>query len=313
MLLIPGHPDWLLTDRQHHEDFHGDTALLTELPIIGRMHLLDALPNALVEHAHPGVYEAHLIVDGSLGFRLNGKDYEVPGGTAFLTKPGEVHSGVDTTLQPAEWYWIQIQFPSEQALPGLTVGETRALADSFARTSLCMFHASDQLRDCFARLIAEHRNPTEHSQLVARAILHELMVLLLRDHDRARRPGGGAGASPGISPEIKESLEWLDKHLGEPLSVPEMAEASGLSQSHFRQRFHRETGFTPSDYLTRRRVLRAKQMLREDRLSITEIAFQLGFQSSPYFAAVFKKMTGITPSEYRERTHAQASMTVADD
>ena len=92
-----------------------------------------------------------------------------------------------------------------------------------------------------------------------------------------------------------------------------MAEASGLSQSHFRQRFHRETGFTPSDYLTRRRVLRAKQMLREDRLSITGIAFQLGFQSSPYFAAVFKKMTGITPSEYRERTHAQASMAVADD
>src|SRR5688500_14646967 len=309
MVLIPGSPDWLLTERQHHESYFGDTALLPELPIVGRMHLLDALPNALVAHAHPGVYEVHFIVDGSLGFHLRGKDYEVPGGMVLLTKPGEVHSGVDTTLEPAEWYWIQLEFPPDKALPGLTVAETRALAESYARTSLCLFHGSDQLRDCLVRLIAEHRNPTQHSQLIARAILHELMIVLLRDHDR--EPHEPCTAS--ISAEIQESLAWLELHLGEPLSIPEMAAASGLSQSHFRQRFHRETGFTPSDYLTRRRVARAKQMLREDRLSITEIAFQLGFQSSPYFAAVFKKMTGITPSEYRERTHAQASMTVADD
>jgi two-component system response regulator YesN len=39
-------------------------------------------------------------------------------------------------------------------------------------------------------------------------------------------------------------------------------------------------------------------------MSITEIAFRLGFQSSPYFAAVFKKLTGMTPSEYRENIHA---------
>jgi AraC-like DNA-binding protein len=297
MLLIPGRPDWLLTERQHHEDYHDRTALLPELPIVGRMHLLDALPNALVDHAHPAFYEAHFIVDGSLGFRVRGQDYEVPGGTVFLTKPGEVHSGVDTTLQPAEWYWIQLQFPANQALPGLTRAETQALARSYAKTTLCMFHGSDELRSCFERLIAEHRNRTDHSQLIARAILHELMVLLIRDHDRARRPS----AETAISPEVKEALAWLDEHLGEPLSVPDLAAASGLSQSHFRQRFHRETGFTPSDYLTRRRVTQAKQMLRAGRLSITDIAFQLGFQSSPYFAAVFKKLTGITPSEYRDR------------
>ncbi len=304
MVLIPGRPDWLLTDRQHHESYSGETALLPELPILGRMHLLDALPNALVPHAHPGVYEAHFIVDGSLGFHLRGKDYEVPGGMVLLTKPGEVHSGVDTTLEPAEWYWIQLEFPPDRALPGLAVAETRALAESYARTSLCLFHGSDQLRDCFARLIAEHRTPTEHSQLIARAVLHELMVLLLRDHDR--EPGEPSDAA--ISTEIQRSLAWLELHLGEPLSIPEMAAASGLSQSHFRQRFHRETGFTPSDFLTRRRVARAKQMLRAGRLSITGIAFHLGFQSSPYFAAVFKKMTGMTPSEYRERGHNALSL-----
>ena len=87
--------------------------------------------------------------------------------------------------------------------------------------------------------------------------------------------------------------------------MPELAAASGLSHSHFRQRFHKETGFTPSDFLTRQRVARAKQLLRSNRLSITKIAFQLGFQSSTYFAAVFRKLTGTTPSEYRENSRIQ--------
>jgi AraC family transcriptional regulator len=85
-----------------------------------------------------------------------------------------------------------------------------------------------------------------------------------------------------------------------------LAATSGLSQSHFRQCFHKATGFTPSDYLTRRRVIRAKQLLRNHALAITDIAFRLGFQSSPYFAVVFRKLTGMTPSEYREQASGGA-------
>jgi AraC-like DNA-binding protein len=298
MQLIRGAPDWRLTSRQHHEAYSGKNALLDELPLVGRMHLLDALPHALVPHAHPGIYEAHFVVDGCLAFEARGQEFDVTGGMVFLTKPGEVHGGVDTTLQPAEWYWIHLHFPPTSALPGLTRLETRELKDAFAATSLCMFPGSDQLRDCFARFLVEHRNPTEHSRVIARAQLHELMVRLLRDHDRALA-NSDIEAFP---PEIRQALAWMDRNLGEPLSMPQLAAASGLSQSHFRQRFHKATGFTPSDYLTRRRVMRAKQLLRNHRLAITEIAFRLGFQSSPYFAAVFRKLTGMTPSEYREQT-----------
>jgi len=302
MQLIRGEPDWRLTARQHHEAFSGKTALLDELPLIGRMHLLDALPDALVSHAHPGIYEAHFVVDGCLSFKARQQDFDVIGGMVFLTKPGEFHGSVDTTLQPAEWYWIHLHFPPKSALPGLTRSESRELEESFARTSLSMFAGSDQLRDCFARLLIEHRNPTAHSHVIARAQLHELMVRLIRDHDRAL----SNSSITGYSNEIQLALAWMDRNLGDPLSIPDLAEASGLSQSHFRQCFHKETGFSPSDYLARRRVMRAKPLLRGNRLTITEIAFQLGFQSSPYFAAVFKKLTGMTPSEYRGDTSESA-------
>ncbi len=302
MQFIPGKPDWRLTDRQHHEAYSGETALLDELPLVGRMHLLDALPNALVTHAHPGIYEAHFVVGGSMGFRARDQEFDVHEGMVFLTKPGEVHSGIDTTLQPAEWYWIHLHFPENDPLPGLTAIATRDIEQAYANASMCMFPGSNPLRDAFYRLLDEHRNPGEHSLLIARAILHELIVLLIRDHDRIQVKSN-AGS---LSSEVRQALSWLDKNIGQPLSMPDLAAASGLSQSHFRQRFHKETGFTPSDYLSRRRVLRAKQLLQGKRMSITEIAFRLGFQSSPYFAAVFRKFTGMTPSEYREQVQSDS-------
>jgi len=301
MQLIRGHPDWRLSERQHHEAYSGSSGLLDELPLVGRMHLLDALPNALIAHSHVGIYEAHFVVDGCMGFHARGQDFDVPGGMVFLTKPDEIHRGIDTTLQPAEWYWVHLHFPTTHPLPGLTAAETKSLADSYAGTTQCLFPGSDQLRDCCSRLLQEHRNPTEHSQLIARALLHELMVLIIRDHDRA----AGNFHTAALSQEVRLAIAWLDRNLGEPLSMPELAAASGLSHSHFRQRFHKETGFTPSDFLTRQRVARAKKLLRSNRLSITKIAFQLGFQSSTYFAAVFRKLTGTTPSEYRENSRIQ--------
>jgi AraC-like DNA-binding protein len=306
MQFIPGKPDWRLTDRQHHEAYSGRTALLGELPLVGRIHLLDALPNALVPHTHPGIYEVHFVVDGCLGFHARDKDFEVNGGMVFLTKPGELHGGIDTTLQPAEWYWAHLHFPAIDPLPGLSAAKTRELEDSYARTSLCLFPGSNPLRDCFARLLAEHRTAAtlEHREIVARAALHELMVLVIRDHDAAASTHSHKTI---LSTEIRDALTWLDRNLGEPLSMADLAASSGLSQSHFRQRFHKETGSTPSDYLNRRRVFRAKELLRGNHLSVTEIAFRLGFQSSPYFAAVFKKLTGTTPSDYRAHNRGHAT------
>ena len=117
MQVIRGQPDWLLSDRQHHEAYSGGTALLKELPLIGQMHLLDALPNAIVPHTHPGIYEAHLVVEGTMGFRIDGENYEVGSGSVFLSKPDELHAGIDESLRPAKWYWIHLHIPANIPFP----------------------------------------------------------------------------------------------------------------------------------------------------------------------------------------------------
>src|SRR5438128_101834 len=131
MQIVRGQPDWHLSDRQHHEAFSGSSALLSELPLIGQMHLLDALPNALVPHTHPGIFECHFVVDGSMGFQVGDEQHEVNGGCVFLTKPDELHGGIETSLRPAKWYWIHLHFPREHALPGLGAAESRDLAKAY--------------------------------------------------------------------------------------------------------------------------------------------------------------------------------------
>ncbi len=296
MRKIDGNPPWQLSDRQVHEVFVPPNSLLPELPLLGRMHLLDALPDSLIPHRHEGVYEVTLVLDGCLEFTFNDQRFPVRGGMFFITKPGEWHGAADNTLQPAEWYWAHIHLPTDLALPGTTAEETGALASGFADITQRLVNGSDALQDCFSQLLAENRSPKRCSVLAARACYHRLLVQILRDHDRSQN----LRSTQEPSRPIRLALDWLDEHLGETLSVTELAEVSGLSESHFRQRFHQEMGISPSDFIARRRVQKAKTLLKSSDLSITEIAFQLGFQSSPYFAAVFKKLTGQTPSQFRE-------------
>ena len=294
-------PHLNLLPQKHHETFEAATQVLKELPILGRMHIVEAIPNALRADRHVGEYEIHYVVSGTLNFWVGERNYEVRPGMAFLTQPDELHGGVDATLEPGEWYWLRLKFPgASKPLPELSAATTKKLKRDFAAMTNHLFAGSMQLRGCFARLIEEHRQPGAHGPLMARLILHELLVTVIRDYAKA-----SATAQTGtafLSEPIQRAVEWIQEHLKEELpSIDDIAVQVGLSESHFRRRFHEETGFSPLEYVTRQRVLRAKELLHDDRLSITRLAFDLGFQSSGYFAQVFRKMTGMTPSDYRER------------
>jgi AraC-like DNA-binding protein len=77
-----------------------------------------------------------------------------------------------------------------------------------------------------------------------------------------------------------------------------------LGATRFRERFLAETGFTPHEYQARAQVQEAKHLLSATELPITDIAFELNYSSSQYFATVFRRLAGITPQAYR-RLHQQ--------
>jgi len=243
------------------------------------MHILEAIPNSLQPDAHPGEYEIHYVIDGDLGFWVGDRNYDVRAGMTFVTQPGTLHGGVGATLRPAEWYWLRFRFPSgDNALPELSLKSTRKLKRELAALTTPLFTGSTHLRNAFARLIEEHRHPASDAPLMPRLLFHQLLLTIIRDYNRSQI----AQTDPEfVSAPIQRVMHWIQQHLTEPLPrIDEIAEMAGLSESHFRRRFHEETGFSPIEYVTHQRIQRAKILLKTDSVSITTLAFNLGFQSS---------------------------------
>lgn len=91
----------------------------------------------------------------------------------------------------------------------------------------------------------------------------------------------------------------IDRDYAEALNLDVLAREAGYSKYHFARAFAAAYGETPRAYLARRRVERAKSLLRAANLSVTEICLIVGFESLGSFSALFRRLVGQTPSAYR--------------
>lgn len=104
------------------------------------------------------------------------------------------------------------------------------------------------------------------------------------------------------TPQVREALSFLDEHLHEPITMRQVADRLHLNPSYFSVLFKEQTDLTFSEYISRLRVLRAKELLLRTTLSVGEIAERVGYQSDKYFIKVFKSYEGMSPSKYRSQT-----------
>ena len=109
---------------------------------------------------------------------------------------------------------------------------------------------------------------------------------------------------PELLRRLLRAKDRMDAASHEEWPVPRLANVSGVSEAHFARSFKQAFGVPPHRYLLTRRVERAKALLRETDLSITEIAFQTGWASLGTFGRIFRDVTGESPTELRERERA---------
>jgi AraC-like DNA-binding protein/ligand-binding sensor protein len=103
------------------------------------------------------------------------------------------------------------------------------------------------------------------------------------------------------NPLITRAKEFIEKNQAEDLSLPMVARAVNTSTFYFCKMFKKATGLTFTEYLGRVRVERAKTLLLNPHVRVSEVAFEVGFQSLSQFNRVFKRIAGLSPTAYRER------------
>lgn len=104
-----------------------------------------------------------------------------------------------------------------------------------------------------------------------------------------------------MSDTLQHTIDYMEENFAKPIALSELPVLAGMTPSSYCRAFKKLTGITPGNYLTRIRLLRAKELMSEGKTTLREIAQCVGYQDELYFSRVFKKTEGMSPSAYMKR------------
>jgi AraC family transcriptional regulator len=101
-------------------------------------------------------------------------------------------------------------------------------------------------------------------------------------------------------------VTYIETNIGGRITLANLAATAGLSRMYFAKQFRATTGMRPHDFVLRKRIARAQQMLAATPDTLVDIALSVGFQTQAHFTTVFKKIAGNTPCQFR-REHPKVA------
>ena len=111
-------------------------------------------------------------------------------------------------------------------------------------------------------------------------------------------------------PLVQKARAYIDRHKMEPLHLAEVAKAAGASVFHFCKVFHRSTGLKFTDYVARVRLEDARTQLLNPNKRVSEVAYDVGFQSLTQFNRMFKRVFGQSPTDFRNHLNSKSKRTL---
>ncbi len=100
---------------------------------------------------------------------------------------------------------------------------------------------------------------------------------------------------------LQRARRFIDQHYCQPLNLDQIAQQACFSRFHFIRLFQQVFNKTPHQYLSEKRIQRAKELLDASDLTVTEVCFEVGFESLGSFSSLFRKHVGVSPGNYRAR------------
>ena len=267
---------------------------IPHLRVLGRYRYLRAHP-PLADHTHLGMMEISYLARGTQNYWMGGDCYRMTGGDLFVTFPDEPHSTGPDPEHCGLMYWFVLELPATpEGFMGMPSSIAKAYWEGlrhFPHRHCCAGPGLQPVVDRVFKAAEAPDGPLRGAKmhLALLEYLHEILALSQRAPVRA------------VSGVMAHVLEHINLKIDEQLPVEALARESGLSVPRFKARFRAETGFPPAEFVLRRRIERASQLLASSERTVLEVALQVGFSSSQYFASAFRRITGMTPTAFREK------------
>jgi AraC-type DNA-binding domain-containing proteins len=239
----------------------------------------------LKRHIHENCFEFICLLKGEDTYYIEGQRYHMRGDDIFISFPGQEHFSGDSHQGIGEYVWFQIDPYAKGNFLGLSDENSYMLKEMLLCWKVHLVTVSPKVIQYAKKLYCALNEKQDILYCTGQLICFLSLILCSQN------------TVGSIDKHIQTAMDYIMNHLDSKLTMKEIGDVCGMSESGFKHKFRQETGYTPCDYINRNRIMRASEMLIKG-CSVVQAAMDTGFNSSDYFAVVFKKYTLQTPSEY---------------
>lgn len=247
-------------------------------------------------HAHSAV-EIHLPLRGEVISHAGEMEYRVRAGEVLI-----IPSGVNHDLRMEEGSERELILYEPNGV--FTIKEFSACRQMMARP-IYLTHEHPQcaaVRELLLKFIRVHRASGLLRNMHCYAILLEMYAILGEEYlSTSATPAEVNALNRQLSGEdaFNRALEYLDRSYMDDVTLDSLAAYAGFSRYTLSRMFRQHTGSTFTQYLSRKRVEMAMELLANTKMPVTQVALQCGFNSIATFNRVFREVKGCTPTQYR--------------
>ena len=245
---------------------------------------------------HHDFYEVDFLVSGDVTYVIESRVYHLQPGQMLVINPRELHQVyIRSDAAPYERYmlWIAPQLLQKLSAPQADLSRC---FDMSRPNYGNLLHLPPQQRKLIPAmlesLLREQAQPGFGSALLQENLLAELMIHINRLAELS-----DAAAQPGGDTVVARVIDYINLHYHENLSLEKLAELFFVSKYHLSHEFARQMGTSLFQYLQKKRLLIARQLMAEGMKPV-EVYSQCGFGDYPAFFRAFRKVYGLSPREY---------------
>lgn len=234
-------------------------------------------------HHYHDFYELYYMMSGNCNYFIDDKVYEVVAGDVVLIPSGVIHR---TNYISAEHTRILIEC-SENMVPDSVKNSLSSMLYLYRNMPI-----NKEFYNLYKKFDKEVNDPDAYSREVIKNVMQMIFYTLARTKSITKE-------SRKKNNMIEDVVSYVKENFSQPINLSQVAKDHFISQEHLSRTFKKHTGFGFNEYLTLVRLQHAEQLLKsDDRMSISTIAYNCGFNDSNYFSDKFKKVYGTSPLKY---------------
>lgn len=247
-------------------------------------------------HYHP-YYELGFVLNGTRSMTINHSSYNLEKGNVVFIAKGELHKGFPVEHYPSSVELINLYFTENYLQPFTQLFGSEDFSSFFMEPVFILpANRREYIEDLLRKMLTEYESIDELSKLLTVNYFQELISFLIR----YKRKNDFESSLQMNNNELEDAVKYIYFNYNKELSLKQIAKKYNMSESYFSRKFKATTGFGFKEYLISVRLKEACNLLLTSDATITEIAYQCGFNDSNYFGDAFRKANGVSPYKYRK-------------